>query len=98
MIRRILRWCASFDRRAASQCARELGFGNYYQPAAFWQADHIRECARGGWGTGLDNLRTLCTPCHKEETARLAAELAEDRKNAKESTTSLFAPLVTPLR
>lgn len=30
----------------------------------FWQADHIRAVAEGGGGCGLENLRTLCVPCH----------------------------------
>mmetsp|Transcript_2693 Transcript_2693/g.6384 ORF Transcript_2693/g.6384 Transcript_2693/m.6384 type:complete len:232 (+) Transcript_2693:125-820(+) len=30
----------------------------------FWQADHIRAVAEGGGDCGLDNLRTLCVPCH----------------------------------
>ncbi len=37
----------------------------------FWQADHIVPVAEGGGGCGLDNLRTLCTPCHAAETAGL---------------------------
>mmetsp|Transcript_10438 Transcript_10438/g.21657 ORF Transcript_10438/g.21657 Transcript_10438/m.21657 type:complete len:1175 (+) Transcript_10438:84-3608(+) len=37
----------------------------------FWQADHIVPVAEGGGGCGLDNLRTLCTPCHAAETASL---------------------------
>lgn len=30
----------------------------------FWQADHIIPVALGGGGCGLENLRTLCVPCH----------------------------------
>jgi 5-methylcytosine-specific restriction protein A len=60
-----------------------IGFKASSSAGDFWQADHIHECARGGWGTGLSNLRTLCTPCHKQETARLARELAESRRLAK---------------
>ena len=37
----------------------------------FWQADHIVAVAEGGGGCGLDNLQTLCTPCHGIETASL---------------------------
>lgn len=47
-----------------------------------WEADHIVERVRGG-GNELTNLRTLCLECHKRETARLAAELATERKAAK---------------
>ena len=41
----------------------------------FWQADHIIPVAEGGGSCDLDNLRTLCTPCHKEETQKLQARL-----------------------
>jgi hypothetical protein len=30
----------------------------------FWQADHIHAVAEGGGGCNIDNLRTLCVPCH----------------------------------
>lgn len=41
----------------------------------FWQADHIKAVAEGGGGCGLENLRTLCTPCHQQETAKLRSRL-----------------------
>ena len=47
----------------------------------FWHADHIVPVVRGGGQCGLDNYRTLCVPCHKAETARLARERAEERRN-----------------
>merc|ERR1712216_910828 len=40
-----------------------------------WQADHKVAVAEGGGGSGLDNLRTLCTPCHAHETEQLFARL-----------------------
>lgn len=30
----------------------------------FWNADHINPVVEGGGGCDLDNLRTLCVPCH----------------------------------
>lgn len=48
---------------------------------ALWQADHIVPRCRGG-GNELTNLRTLCVPCHKRETARLAAERKAERRLA----------------
>ena len=41
----------------------------------FWQADHIVPVAEGGGGCGLDNLQTLCTPCHNVETEKLRTRL-----------------------
>jgi 5-methylcytosine-specific restriction endonuclease McrA len=37
----------------------------------FWQADHIVPVAEGGGNCGLENFRTLCTPCHQNETQKL---------------------------
>jgi hypothetical protein len=41
----------------------------------FWQADHIHAVSEGGGACGLDNLRTLCTPCHLIETEKLRGRL-----------------------
>lgn len=41
----------------------------------FWEADHIQAVAEGGGGCGLDNLQTLCTPCHRIETEKLRSRL-----------------------
>ena len=37
-----------------------------------WDADHIIPVKEGGGLCGLDNMRTLCIKCHKNETAILA--------------------------
>lgn len=41
-----------------------------------WQADHINPVVEGGGECGLDNLRTLCTKCHKAATAQLRKRMA----------------------
>lgn len=33
-----------------------------------WDMDHVCEVRDGGGSCGLDNLQTLCIPCHKEKT------------------------------
>ena len=53
----------------------------------FWQADHARAVAEGGGATGLDNLRTLCTPCHSHETERLLSRLKTQQPNALSDNT-----------
>lgn len=40
-----------------------------------WQADHIVPVVEGGGECGLEYYRTLCTACHKAETARLIRRL-----------------------
>lgn len=49
-----------------------------------WQADHIVPVIEGGGSCDLSNLRTLCTDCHKAETAKLAKRRAEARKAANQ--------------
>jgi 5-methylcytosine-specific restriction endonuclease McrA len=43
---------------------------------SLWDADHILPVAEGGGQCDLDNLRTLCVPCHREVTAQLRQRLA----------------------
>lgn len=37
-----------------------------------WEADHIVAVSNGGGVCGLDNMQTLCVPCHKKKTSREA--------------------------
>lgn len=46
----------------------------------FWEADHLVPVVEGGGGCGLDNLRTLCIPCHRGATTALAARRAAVRR------------------
>ena len=42
---------------------------------SLWDADHILPVAEGGGQCDLDNIRTLCLPCHREQTAQLRQRL-----------------------
>jgi 5-methylcytosine-specific restriction protein A len=53
-----------------------------YESRSLWEADHIVPLIEGG-GLGIDNMRTLCVPCHKTETAELARRRAVARSNQK---------------
>jgi 5-methylcytosine-specific restriction protein A len=44
---------------------------------SLWDADHILPVAEGGGQCDLDNLRTLCLPCHREVTASLRLRLRQ---------------------
>ncbi len=44
---------------------------------SLWDADHILPVAEGGGQCDLDNIRTLCVPCHREVTAELRQRLAQ---------------------
>lgn len=39
---------------------------------SWWEADHILPVVEGG-DSALDNIRTLCIPCHRAATAELRA-------------------------
>ncbi|KAK2166038.1 hypothetical protein LSH36_43g04079 [Paralvinella palmiformis] len=45
----------------------------------FWQVDHIKPVIEGGGTCDIDNLRTLCVLCHREVTAQLHRDRAEQR-------------------
>jgi 5-methylcytosine-specific restriction endonuclease McrA len=59
-------------------------FGGWYSNRwnlsnRLWQADHITPKILGGHDD-LENFRTLCVPCHKAASARLAKHRARLRK------------------
>jgi len=51
--------------------------------ADFWQADHTVPVIEGGGGVHWNELRTLCSACHRKETKALAGRRAEQRKKEK---------------
>jgi 5-methylcytosine-specific restriction endonuclease McrA len=46
---------------------------------SWWQADHEIPVIEGGTSDS-NNYRSLCTPCHKEETRSLQCRRAENRR------------------
>ena len=66
--------------KRARGAARKAGLSFYGMKSitarrSLWDADHIRPVAEGGGHCDLDNLRTLCVPCHREATAQLRTRL-----------------------
>jgi 5-methylcytosine-specific restriction enzyme A len=60
----------------------------------WWDADHIVPVIEGGGECSLDNLRTLCLPCHKRVTAELRKRLAaqaRDKRAIENDSKGLFA-------
>jgi len=54
---------------------RKLRERGYVPRRSLWELDHIVPLIDGG-SHALENLQTLCTPCHKQKTAREARERA----------------------
>lgn len=48
---------------------------------SWWDADHIVPIVEGG-DSNLENIRTLCWPCHREVTAALRARMRMRRGRA----------------
>lgn len=76
------RTVADADADAAAGVIREAWGRFGTDTASFWEADHTVPVAEGGGGCGLDGYRTLCRPCHLEETRLLRARLAQARRSA----------------
>jgi len=59
----------------------KMGFHHRVE-AAEWEADHVVEVVRGG-DSCLENMQTLCIPCHKGKTKQLAGDRARERRDEK---------------
>lgn len=47
-----------------------------------WEMDHVTPVVEGGGSCGLDNLRTLCRPCHARATATLRSRMTQQKREA----------------
>jgi 5-methylcytosine-specific restriction endonuclease McrA len=65
----------------------EKGFDrhNLWQ-GVLWHMDHIVEVVNGGGTCGLENYQTLCLPCHKQKTRKLAKERAAARAASRQQS------------
>lgn len=61
--------------KARAELLQLWGLKSVHARRSLWDADHIRPVAEGGGQCNLDNLRTLCLPCHREVTADLRRRL-----------------------
>ena len=65
--------------RLRAEALAMWGLGSIEARRSLWDADHILPVAEGGGQCDMDNLRTLCLPCHREVTADLRRRLREAR-------------------
>jgi 5-methylcytosine-specific restriction endonuclease McrA len=80
----LARWC------------RTHGFPQPFANRSWWDADHITEVIWGGGQCSLENYQTLCVPCHKRKTARLAKVRAAERKREKERASGQLSLPLAP--
>ena len=66
--------------RGRARILREKGF---VPRRSLWELDHIVPLIDGG-GHELENLQTLCTPCHKKKTAQEASQRAAQPRPSPE--------------
>lgn len=52
----------------------------FFRRTSYWDADHIIPVCEGGGECSLDNIRTLCVPCHQQVTKDLARKRASQRR------------------
>ena len=83
----LLAYYAESGKEAALKLAASVGFKVRFYAARYGrikirslhEIDHIVPVAEGGGLCSLDQMRTLCTRCHKKVTAELMARLAKKR-------------------
>lgn len=66
-LRRVLLAMSSPEREKE---LRARAYPEHWWPRSLWAADHIREVAEGGGLCGLENIASLCVPCHQVKTFR----------------------------
>ncbi|ORX67169.1 hypothetical protein DL89DRAFT_53940 [Linderina pennispora] len=67
-----------------------------FLPGMFWEAAHIVDVQEGGGVCGLEGFRTLCAPCHFEETSARHRALLKNIQHRCPTCGDL--PLARPLR
>lgn len=55
-----------------SERLKNLSISDKEFKKSLWQADHIVPVVQGGGCSGLSNIQTLCTACHKAKTRERA--------------------------
>ena len=68
----------------AAKNAFEAQYPWFLGRQTYWDADHILPVVEGGGECTIDNIRTLCIPCHRQATRELAGRRAERRRVEKE--------------
>lgn len=67
--------------KARGEALAVWGLKSVHARRSLWDADHMLPVAEGGGQCDIDNLRTLCLPCHREATAELRLRLEKQRQS-----------------
>lgn len=71
---------ATTDRQRQARAEFRRKYRWFFSRRSYWDADHIVPVVEGGGETGLENMRTLCVPCHQRVTKDLARRRASRRR------------------
>lgn len=55
----------------------------FFHRTSYWDADHIVPVVEGGGECTMENMRTLCVPCHQQATKDLARRRASRRRQER---------------
>lgn len=55
----------------------------FFSRTSYWDADHIVPVSEGGGECSLENIRTLCVPCHQVVTRELSKRKASHRRQER---------------
>ena len=89
------------DQHRCQECGQELvRRGTTYQGVEYEYPQgatyhHVIEVNEGGGQLGLDNIITLCKPCHAQKTAEYAARRADERRAQQRAESPQLAIEVT---
>lgn len=81
----------AMDYMRRREAMKRLGIPSHREHGP-WDADHIVPVVEGGGECGLDNIRTLCCPCHKRATTELARRRTLARRAAREAARQPLLP------
>jgi 5-methylcytosine-specific restriction enzyme A len=73
------------QRRERAEFRQEFRW--YFRRTSYWDADHIIPVVEGGGQCTLENMRTLCIPCHQRATKELARRRASHRRQERRRET-----------
>lgn len=74
---------ARTDRERHERAEFRKRYRWFFRRRTYWDADHIIPVVEGGGECTLENIRTLCVPCHQQVTKDLARRRASQRRQEK---------------